>query len=269
MAVEALSLTIRIASFGLLIAGLETFAARKIFSAGHPMALSVVSLLHRHPLPRLWDDALYLSLTIQIVCAAWLAVMGPTRPAGALALVAVFASVLLVQWRRTLGGDGAEQMSLLIVFAGIVAFVPYESERVARIAAVFLVAQLSLSYLTAGIVKLVSPLWRAEPILAEILGTHRFGSPGIAEFLRRHVRLCLMAQWGVIIFEIAFPAAIFLPLPAMLGLLAAGLTFHFACGVLMGLNTFVWAFPAIYPCLYMVWSVWSPFRSSAIDLVSR
>jgi hypothetical protein len=260
VAVDALTLTIRIASFGLLIAGLETFAARSIFSAGHPMARSVVSLLHRRPLPRLWDHALYLLLTTQIIWAAWLAAMGPTGPAGALALVALFATVLLVQWRRTLGGDGAEQMGLLIVLAGIVAFVPDSSERVARLAALFLVAQLSLSYFTAGVVKLVSPLWRAQPILAEILGTHRFGSPGIARYLRKHVRLCLLAQWGVIVFEISFPTAILLPLPVLLVLLAAGLTFHFACGILMGLNTFVWAFPAIYPCLYMVWSVWSPFR---------
>ena len=50
---------------------------------------------------------------------------GTHSPAGALALVAVFIGVLLVQWRRTLGGDGAEQMTLLIVLAGIVAFVPY------------------------------------------------------------------------------------------------------------------------------------------------
>lgn len=116
-----------------------------------------------------------------------------------------------------------------------------------------------LSYATAGVVKLVSPTWRSEPILASILSTHRFGSAVIAEYLRRRPMLCVLLQWSVITLELGFSFALVLPLPGLFAFLLGGLCFHIACAVLMGLNTFLWAFPATYPCVYAVWSIWSPW----------
>jgi hypothetical protein len=223
------------------------------------MARSVVSLLHRGSLPLMKDRALLGLLVVQTASATWLVIFGPATAAGVAALMLLLFSVLSVQWRRTLGGDGAEQMSILIVLAAIVAFVPDVSEIVARVAAIFLVAQLMLSYFTAGAVKVVSPAWRSEPILAHILGTHRFGSSAVANYLLRRPRLCLLAQWSVIALELAFPIVLLLPLPGLLIFLLGGLIFHVSCAVLMGLNTFLWAFPAIYPCVYAAWSIWSPF----------
>jgi hypothetical protein len=255
---DALALTVRGASFGLAIAGLEHVASRRAFTTGHPMARSVISLLHRRPLQTRWDSCLMTLLSVQVVSASWLALFGPANSLGAIALLLLLATVLAVQWRRTLGGDGAEQMSILIVLAATFAFVPIASDTVARIGALFVVAQLMLSYVTAGAVKVVSPTWRREPILARILATHRFGSAGIAQFLQRQPRLCVLAQWSVIGLELTFPLALVLPLPGLLAYLAAGVCFHVACAVLMGLNTFLWAFPATYPCVYAVWTVWSP-----------
>jgi hypothetical protein len=255
---DALAQTVRIAAIGLVITGLETFAARRVFTAGHPMARSVISLLHRRPLSRAWDRALYPLLAVQVAAAGWLVIFGPAGQAGVVALLLLLASLLCVQWRRTLGGDGAEQMSILIILAGVIGFVPAGSEAVTRIAGGFLVAQLMLSYVTAGVVKLVSPVWRREPILARILGTHRFGSSAVAGYLRSHPKQCVLAQWSVIALELTFPIALFLPVPGMLIVLLAGLCFHIACALLMGLNDFVWAFPAIYPCVYALRSLRSP-----------
>jgi hypothetical protein len=257
---DALALTVRIASGGLVIAGLESLAAREVFAAGHPMARSVISMLHRSALSVGWDRTLNALVFLQVASAGWLVIFGPAHALSPVVLLLLLGSLLAVQWRRTLGGDGAEQMSILIVLAAVLAFVPAESETVARIAAVFLVAQLVLSYATAGVVKLVSPIWRSEPILARILGTHRFGSSVLAGYLQRHPKLCVLAQWSVITLELGFVVALLLPLPGLLGFLLAGLCFHIACAVLMGLNTFLWAFPATYPCVYAMWSLWSPVR---------
>jgi hypothetical protein len=256
---DALALTVRIASCGLVIAGLESYVAREVFTPGHPMARSVISMLHHRPLSYAWDRTLKPLLLAQVASAVWLVIFGPASTFGAVALLILLGSVLAVQWRRTLGGDGAEQMSILIVLAAVVAFVPTGSETVARIAVIFLVVQLMLSYATAGVVKLVSPSWRSEPILASILSTHRFGSSVIAEYLRRRPMLCVLLQWSVITLELGFSFALVLPLPGLFAFLLGGLCFHIACAVLMGLNTFLWAFPATYPCVYAVWSIWSPW----------
>jgi hypothetical protein len=258
--VDALSLAVRLASVGFLIAGLETISAREIFRAKHPMARSVVSLLHRRPLSPRWDRFLPVLLVCQVASAAWLVVYGPSNMPGAAALLVLAGCVLGVQWRRTLGGDGAEQMGILVVLAGLLAFFPGKSEAVSDVAVLFLTAQLLLSYVTAGVVKMVSPRWRQEAVLADILATHRFGSPRLAGYLRRHPRQCILMQWGVIALELGFPLCLLLSRSALFAFLALALGFHVACAVLMGLNTFVWAFPAVYPCLYVVWSASSPMH---------
>jgi hypothetical protein len=185
--------------------------------------------------------------------------LGPLNAVGALGCVAVLFSQLSIQWRRTIAGDGAEQLSILIAVTSVLAFFPSPSSRAATVGALFVAAQVLLSYFTAGAVKLSSPLWRRDAILASILATHRFGSPSVAEALSDRRRLCLLLQWGVISLELCFPLALVLPRWAFIAFLGAGLAFHAACALLMGLNTFVWSFLATYPCLLYAWFRFSPF----------
>jgi len=254
MDVESLSLAVRLASVGFLIASLEMISGREMFEAKHPMARSVVSLLHQRPLSAHWDRLLPVLLWCQMASAAWLVAFGPSHAFGAAAILVLLCSVLGVQWRRTLASDGAEQMGILVILAGFLAFFPAKSEAVSRIAVMFLTAQLLLSYFTAGAVKLVSPRWRREAVLADILATHRFGSPRLAEYLRLRPRQCVLAQWGIIAFELGFPLCLIVSPPVFFALLVMAIGFHVTCAALMGLNTFVWAFFAVYPCLYAVWS---------------
>ncbi len=58
-------------------------------------------------------------------------------------------------------------------------------------------------------------------------------------------------------FELTFVVALVTPLPVVIVLLGAGVAFHVGCAVLTGLNSFVWAFPATYAC---VW--WATQRTS-------
>jgi hypothetical protein len=53
----------------------------------------------------------------------------------------------------------------------------------------------------------------------------------------------------VILFEVSFPLVLVAPPAIAVAALGVGLTFHLSCAVLMGLNSFVWPFPATYACV--------------------
>jgi hypothetical protein len=260
MAAEALSLTLRLASVGFLVSGLEQLRARQMFSAGHPMSRGVVSRFHARPLTPRSDRLLPALLAAQIAAALWLVLLGPAAFVGAVACICIAVCLFAVRWRRTVAGDGAEQLGILVAIAGVVAFVPTASSPASTVAVAFIAGEVLLSYVTAGAVKLISTRWRQEPVLAEVLSTHRFGSRYIAGYLGEHMETCLRVQWLLIAFELLFPVGMLLPRPAFLVLLAIGIAFHVSCAALMGLNTFLWSFPATYPCLYYAWSRWSPAR---------
>jgi hypothetical protein len=68
---------------------------------------------------------------------------------------------------------------------------------------------------------------------------------------RRHRQAGRGLTWSVVAPEPALGAGlvVFLPSPWAWLLLAWGASFHVATAVMMGLNSFVWAFIAIYPAL--------------------
>ena len=169
--------------------------------------------------------------------------------AGRLALLVLFVAMMMIRWRRHAGGDGAEQMAALVLLATLLAVVPVAAEGRVAIAAVFIAAQASLSYVAAGIAKLVSPMWRSGVALPAILSTDGHGHPWAAAQLRRHPKLAFLASWTVIAFECLFPVLLLGPSWWRLSVLSVGLGFHVACAALMGLNSFLWMFPATYPCV--------------------
>ena len=61
--------------------------------------------------------------------------------------------------------------------------------------------------------------------------------------------LCAAAAWFVIAFEVTFPLALVLGPTGVAVYAAVGALFHVSNAVLMGLNTFVWAFVATYPAV--------------------
>lgn len=116
--------------------------------------------------------------------------------------------------------------------------------------ACFIAAQAVLAYSTSGIAKLISPVWRDGTGLAGVLSTVDHGTPAVGLWLRRHSSLSKLASWVTIGFECTFIIVLVLPTQLGAGLLALGVMFHAGCAVLMGLNSFLWAFPATYPCVY-------------------
>ncbi|MEQ1949591.1 MAG: hypothetical protein ABL995_20535 [Bryobacteraceae bacterium] len=164
--------------------------------------------------------------------------------------------IVLLFWalylRCPYGWDGSDQMTVVVLLPlGLAHLIdgPTLSGNATRIALAFIAAQLCVAYLSAGVWKLVSPVWRNEPALTGILHTRSYGAPAVARLLDGHATLSCALGWGVMVVETLFPLVFVVPRPAQFAFLAVGLGFHLGTAVLMGLNTFFWSFAAAYPAL--------------------
>jgi hypothetical protein len=247
----------RIAACGFVLSALELLSIQHAFATTGVFGIGAVSSFHsRIAALRLADRWLIPLLVAQLTAFVALAIAGPFSYVGRAALVIGFFSALAVRWRRYSGGDGAEQMGMLI-FASIgIAVLPWPSEGRMLAATTFIAAQLSLSYVAAGIAKLVSPVWRSGEALPAILSTSNHGHPLAARFANKYPLLSLFGCWSVILFECTFPILLFGPDWLIVAALGIGLMFHLGCAVLMGLNSFVWSFPAAYPCVIAAIIYW-------------
>jgi len=118
-----------------------------------------------------------------------------------------------------------------------------------QLAVIFIAAQLALSYVAAGIFKLISPVWRSGEALPGILNTYGHGVAWASHVVGRRKWIGFAAGWLVMLFELIFPIVFVAPPSLVAVLLAAGFAFHLGCAVLMGLNSFLWPFPATYACV--------------------
>ncbi|GAA3673062.1 hypothetical protein GCM10023081_09280 [Arthrobacter ginkgonis] len=246
----ALDLTVRTAAAGLFIAGLELWALRRefsetgIFSSG---ALAAPAKDQR--MLAGFGPFLRPAIAVQVLAAATLAAAGPFSPWGKISLAWLLGAFLLLRWRRRIAGDGAEQMSAIILLSAFLAVIPTESPLRMAAAVLFIAAQAVLSYTTAGVAKLISPLWRQGQALPLILSTRSHGHPLAARVLGSSRGLAAAACWTVIVFEIGFGPLALGSQGTLVAVLGIGLAFHLGCAVFMGLNTFLWSFPATYPCV--------------------
>lgn len=168
--------------------------------------------------------------------------------AAGLAAIAILAARLLLQLRNQAGLDGSNHM--ILVASTVVAAVLLLPDPQARaIALYYLAAQLLLSYAAAGAAKAVSPVWRSGQAVPLIFSTQTFGSPRIGAMLKRHPTVGLLLCWSVIAFECVAALLILAGTPGAVVIIAGGLAFHVVVALVMGLNTFFWAFASAYPAL--------------------
>ncbi len=158
---------------------------------------------------------------------------------------------------RKLALDGADQMTT-ITFGALALASLVGSVAAQRLALYYLAGQSMLSYLSAGVAKLVSREWMLRGVLASILNNYTYGHGWFANILLRHKSLNRAMSAAVGIAEVVLP--ILAMLPGDLSIIAAltlGLMFHLGCAVCMGLNNFVCAFAATYPAIYYLhWRIY-------------
>lgn len=158
-------------------------------------------------------------------------------------------AMIAIQLRYTFGGEGSDQMNVILIFSLFAGFGFFSSHRMSEYAIFFIAGQSCLSYFSAGIAKLISTQWRKGDAVFRIFNTGTFGNARVSRFLVDRKRLCLFLSWSVIIAECLFPLSILLSPKMILVFIIWGFCFHLLNAIVMGLNVFLWSFLATYPCI--------------------
>ncbi len=164
-------------------------------------------------------------------------------------LAVLVATQLLFTVRRQLGDDGSDQMNSIILLAMLLTVGPHSDAFILQLGIWFIALQACLSYTTAGIAKLISPTWRSGEAAYRIFNTGTYGMQPVAALMQDRRWLKMAACWSVIGMETLFPLVLVLPAPWIWIFLGWGVLFHVLCAIIMGLNSFVWAFVATYPAI--------------------
>jgi hypothetical protein len=143
---------------------------------------------------------------------------------------------------------GSDRMALLVLCCVCLAHLA-PGPRGAELAYGYLAAQLVLSYVISGWVKIVNADWRSGRALCDVF---LFSAYPVSESLRAlavRPRLLRAAAWAVMGFELAMPLAL-LDRRVLVALLAIAGAFHLANACLFGLNRFLWIWLSAYPSLW-------------------
>jgi hypothetical protein len=142
---------------------------------------------------------------------------------------------------------GSDRMGLLALWCLTLSRLA-PTAQIQELAFGYLGAQLVLSYVIAGGVKIVNPDWRSGRALRDVF---QFSTYPVSEALRRWAdrpRMLRVMSWAVILFELAFPLTLLTRETLIAGLVVAA-TFHLANACLFGLNRFFWTWLSVYPAI--------------------
>ncbi len=158
----------------------------------------------------------------------------------------LFVTSVIVGYCVPYGRDAADQMATVVLLGSAAAAVAGTGDAVAAFHW-FITAQACVAYVTAGLAKLGSPIWRAGDAVGKLLSTDMFGRRSWGHWIRQNRWICRSLTYFTIVYECLFPLVL-TRVPIVVGaILVTGLIFHVATAFLMRLNTFPWAFCATYP----------------------
>jgi hypothetical protein len=258
----ALSIAARMAAVAFALTAAEQLWVRgRAFGPSGPFSEEIARIfgrgVERNPVTR---RAFPFALPICLAASLLVVVLGPFSTIGWGAMVAALVANWLVQRRRVLASDGAEQMSTLILVATALAAAPVVDRPPLMAAVWFIGGQGILTYTASGLTKAFSPAWRSGTAIATILGSEAHGHPYSSRLLSTYPMIGVATTRFVVAFECCFVLLLLGPNELAAAALIIGLLFHASCAVLMGLNTFTWAFPAAYGCVWIVSAHLSPWR---------
>lgn len=189
-------------------------------------------------------------LVAQIVCALALALSpGTTTGCVAATLLAFVGWLSALRFRGNVNG-GSDAMLFTVLGGLAVAQLPMVSRVVHEGGVLYIAAQLTLSYVRAGLVKAKEPSWWRGEALAAFLALPAYGVPAwVPRRLPHDALLLRVASVSVMGFECAAPLAWFDPV-ACLVVIGVALAFHLATAVVFGLNRFLLAWSAALPSLW-------------------
>jgi hypothetical protein len=249
------------ASCGLLISTLQALWNWRLF---RPDGLMSWELLKTQPqfakyLPSSLLDGLYafpnfLYVVALQAIAALLLLVFPRhdilRPAALTVTMLVF---LLDHLRnRAQAMLGADGMYFLVFGALALREIAPENPLTTQGCLWFIALQSCLSYTANGMLKLPSPHWRQGKVLWRLAHHPIYGNATLVHILRAYPALGKWLGWSAIGCELTFPCVLVVGYPGCWLFVGWGLLFHMSIAVMMGLNTFLFAWVATYPAILCV-----------------
>ncbi|RSV39703.1 hypothetical protein CA233_01800 [Sphingomonas sp. ABOLD] len=170
------------------------------------------------------------------------------------ALVVIVLTGSMFKYRRWLSDDGSDQMGQTVAIgSALTSLGLIVSDPVLAFAGTLLIAgQLCIAYFIGGAAKLASPEWRSGRALIGVMGTCAFGHKTGARLASWSTASSLIFCWALMILEVGFPLALLAGGNFLIAVLLVFALFHLATAVFMGLNTYVWAFAAAFPCILIM-----------------
>lgn len=252
---QTLGLTCVLIGIWSSITALEWLVSRRTLAMGGAMGWDLLGLragwFYRSALvTRLFETNAMTGVSL-VRLVAGLALLLPLPPAAALAALAVTAACCAILAIRLRASDGADKMGVvatgaaMLVALGLVLGDPWLSFA----GLLWGGGQLAIAYCASGLTKLALPVWRSGRAMADSMAAYHFGHRH-AHAVARHRGAALALSWGLMLAETLFPLALLAPPELLLGVLALFALFHLGMAVIMGLNTYIWAFAAAYPAAF-------------------
>jgi hypothetical protein len=247
-----------IMSIGLFIAALEDLSEFKIFEKRGLLSWSISRLSaewkHRGLFSKILhfllnDIAFKVNVFARIVGSLLLFILSCLGIVSPATFCVLFFLNALISFRNPYGLDGAYQMYLILLFGFTIGSLSGIDSVTSKICIAFIAGQLICSYVIAGYVKLISPVWRKGYALPMIFSTACYGHPSIYKLVTQYPAISCFLSWSTILFECSFFLILILPQPFALCFLFMGFLFHFANALFMGLNDFLFAFVTAYPSM--------------------
>ena len=208
-------------------------------------------LLRSGLMSRLYASSGLRGVTI-VQCATSVALILSGPSLVTLVWLAVFGLATMLLSLRA-GPDGADKMMLVVVTGVLLQIMgrALDNPQLLLAGVLWTGGQLSIAYFASGASKLLLPQWRSGEAVAAALSSHTAGNRWSAQLVSKP-RAALVLAWGIILVEALFPLALFAPPPVFLTVLTGFFLFHMAIAIVMGLNSYPWAFLAAYPSAIML-----------------
>lgn len=159
-------------------------------------------------------------------------------------LLALSTFLITIRWRGSFNG-GSDYLTLIITSC---LFVGSLHPLLAKAALWYITLQVVSSYFLAGLYKIKEPKWRLGTAVFGFVSSPSYKTPQFILDKSRDPNWAKMLAWGVILFELSFPLALFHPLTKFY--IVLGMAFHLMNFITFGLNRFFWVWCASYPALY-------------------
>lgn len=242
-----------ISAIGVVVSGLEWLALKKHFSEDNLFSWKVRKkglyffLKYTKLLEYIYSRKFILTLiTIKVFSAIIVLIFINDDSIIILPLILISTISIILSLKTYIGYNGADQL-IKITFITTSLCILFKSEVAYSIGLIFLSVQLIISYATPGLMRIFQKDWRNGNHLIYITRQHTYGNKYLFKVLKENLIFCKVSSYGIALFEIGSVVAFLLPLEFVIYYLIIGVLFHISNSIIMGLNTFLWAFIGVYP----------------------